>query len=157
MSKTIRGFGLPSHVSASSGKGVSGKVCGEGTAFALKIRQSKSKGPNPRAFAVVQFTTTKGVETILSLSSQCLYYGISCLKVHNMERDIVPKPREMMLSLDVPALHFGCQVSGESFKAFWKRANVVVNFGFGLRKVELLLSHSGVDYKLKLFYDSIWQ
>ncbi|KAF9625250.1 hypothetical protein IFM89_020836 [Coptis chinensis] len=156
MSRTIQVSGLPSHVSAQVVKEFLERYAGEGTAFALKIRQSKSKGPNPRAFAVVQFTTTRCVETILK-SSQCLYYGISRLKVHNMERDIVPKPREMLLSLDVPVLHFGCQVSGESFKAFWKRANVVVNFGFGLRKVELLLSLSGVDYKLELFYDSIWQ
>ncbi|PIA29086.1 hypothetical protein AQUCO_06300044v1 [Aquilegia coerulea] len=128
---------------------------GEDSIYALKVRPQKSKGSNPRAFAVVQFTSTRGAETISSYER--LYYGASCLNVRNMKRDIVPDPRIMMLSLDVTALHFGCQVSDENFKVFWTEVNAVMNFGFGLRKVEVLLSHEHKDYKLELSYDSIWQ
>ncbi|KAF9595959.1 hypothetical protein IFM89_006705 [Coptis chinensis] len=144
MSKTIQVSGLPSHVSAQVVKEFLERYAGEGTAFALKIRQSKSKGPNPRAFGKSPIPTTKGVETILSLARQCPYYGISCLKVHNMERDIVPKPRVMMLSPDVPGVTFWVRVLRESFKAlrkgkhrselwFWSLESGASSFSFWCR------------------------
>ncbi|KAF5191591.1 RNA-dependent RNA polymerase, partial [Thalictrum thalictroides] len=155
MGRTIQVSGFPSNVTAQLVKEFLETRAGEDSVYALKIRNTKSKGPTQRAFAVVQFTTTKGAETISSYQRLC--YGTSNLKVRNMERDIVPKPRVMMLSLDVSALHFGCQVSDENFKVFWTEVNAVVNFGFGLRKVEVLLSHEHIDYKLEFSYDSIWQ
>ncbi|PIA63823.1 hypothetical protein AQUCO_00201271v1 [Aquilegia coerulea] len=154
MGRTIQVSGFPSNVTAQLVKEFLETHAGEDSIYALKVRPQKSKGP-PRALAVVQFTSTRGAETISSY--QRLYYGTSCLNVRNMERDIVPKPRVMMLSLDVTALHFGCQVSDENFKVFWTEVNAVMNFGFGLRKVEVLLSHEHKDYKLELSYDSIWQ
>ncbi|KAL5721911.1 RNA-directed RNA polymerase [Ranunculus cassubicifolius] len=155
MSRTIQVSGFPFYVTSQVVKDFLEGYTGTGSIYALKIRDSKGKGPNPRVFAVVQFTTTKGAEIISSSSN--LKYGSSYLKVRNMERDIVPKPRVTMLSLNVTTLHFGCQVSSERFKVLWGRANVEVNFGFGLRKVEILLSHYDVDYKLEFSYESIWQ
>ncbi|PIA29088.1 hypothetical protein AQUCO_06300044v1 [Aquilegia coerulea] len=155
MGRTILVYGFPSNVTAQLVKEFLETHAGEDSIYALKVRPQKSKGSNPRAFAVVQFTSTRGAETISSYER--LYYGASCLNVRNMKRDIVPDPRIMMLSLDVTALHFGCQVSDENFKVFWTEVNAVMNFGFGLRKVEVLLSHEHKDYKLELSYDSIWQ
>ncbi|KAK9115806.1 hypothetical protein Sjap_014753 [Stephania japonica] len=154
MSKTVQVSGFPSNVTAEVVKKFLEGRTGEGTVYALKIRQHK--GSNPRAFAVVQFTTPQSVEQICLLNRR-MYYGLSYLTVRKMERDIVPKPRVPWLSLNAAMLHFGCQVSDDRFFTLWKGMDAEIEFGFGFRKVKFLLSHDHVDYKLELSYDSIWQ
>ncbi|PIA33208.1 hypothetical protein AQUCO_04200156v1, partial [Aquilegia coerulea] len=157
MGKTIQIFGFPSHVSAEEVTKFLENYTGKGTVFALKIRPSKRSGTNPKAFSIVQFTTTESSELMFSIINQRLNYQLNELKVWKMDRDIVPKPRTIMLTLEAIALLFGCQTSERRFQVFEKVANVVVNFGFGLRKVEFYLTYCDVEYKLELSYDSMWQ
>ena len=37
----------------------------------------------------------------------------------------------------------------------WKKQDVVVNFGTGMRKMHFLFSHNNVQYKLELSYENI--
>ncbi|KAF8407581.1 hypothetical protein HHK36_006715 [Tetracentron sinense] len=157
MGRTIHVSGFPSHVSAEVAKDFLERYTGDGTVVALKIRQPKNKGPRSFAFAIVQFTTAKDAEVIIYLANKRLYYGPSYLKAREVERDIVPKPRTQMTNLEHTTLHFGCQISDEKFSALWRGTDVVVNFGFGLRKIYFFLSHCSVEYKLELSCESIWQ
>uniref|UniRef100_A0A7N2L809 RNA-dependent RNA polymerase n=1 Tax=Quercus lobata TaxID=97700 RepID=A0A7N2L809_QUELO len=74
-----------------------------------------------------------------------------------MERDIVPKPRTFLHSMENIKLHLGCQISNEKFVILWNAVNVSVNFGIGLRKLQFFLSHNYVEYRLDLYYENIWQ
>ncbi|PIA45578.1 hypothetical protein AQUCO_01600051v1 [Aquilegia coerulea] len=121
------------------------------TVFALKIRPSKRSGANPKAFS------TESSQLIFLIINQRLNYQFNELKVWKMDRDIVPKRRTTMLTLEAIALLFACQTSDRRFQVFEKVANVVVNFGVGLRKVEFFLTYCDVEYKLELSYDSMWQ
>ncbi|KAF9625252.1 hypothetical protein IFM89_020838 [Coptis chinensis] len=156
MGKTVQIHGFPTNISAEEVKIFLENITGNGTVHAIKVKQSQTVARNPRAFAIVQFTTTESAELISSLINQRLLYGISRLKVWNMDRDIVPKPRASMLSLQITAMHFGNQVSTERFSVLWKGMGVVVNFEAGLRKMEFLFSYCCREYKLEFSYDSIW-
>ncbi|OVA04183.1 RNA-dependent RNA polymerase [Macleaya cordata] len=159
MGRTIHIYGFPSYVTAELVKNFLENHTGKETVYALQIGKHKNKkGSNRRVFADVQFISNQKAELMSSLINRpkLLYYGNSYLKVQNKERDIIPKPRVSMFHLKVPALHFGCQVSDESFFNVWKARDVSVDFGFGLRKLYFLLSYSGVEYKLELSYESIW-
>lgn len=155
MGKTVNLSGFPSSASAEAVKDFLEQYTGEGTVFAIKVRQFKS-GVR-RSNAIVQFTTNRGAEYIISLASQRLYYGRSYIKAREMEADIVPKPRSMLHSLKNITLHFGCQVSKERFSVLWKGVNVSVDFGIGLRKLHFYLQHQHVEYKLQLSYENVWQ
>ncbi|KAK9115807.1 hypothetical protein Sjap_014754 [Stephania japonica] len=156
MGRTIQVSGFPSSVTSEAVKEFLEIFAGKGTVYALKIRPCKAKGLLLKAFAVVQFTSSDIADRITLLINQRLSYGTNKLKVWNVENDIVPKPRVPLLSLEVLALHFGCQVSKEKFHVLWKCVGAVVKFGFGLRKLEFLLNHSGVEYKFELSYNNIW-
>ncbi|KAF6144647.1 hypothetical protein GIB67_006139 [Kingdonia uniflora] len=154
MGKTIQVYGFPSDVSADAVKVFLESYTGDGTVYALKVRQTNL---NSRAFAVVQFTTAHITDFVASMINQRLYYGNSYLKVRDMERDIVPKPKASMHTLEVTAMNMGCQVSNERFFVLWKCNNVLVKFGFLSRKVEFFLRHCNVEYKLEFSFGNIWQ
>ncbi|KAK7308650.1 hypothetical protein VNO77_42270 [Canavalia gladiata] len=158
MGKTIELYGFPSSVTVSDVQIFVEKYTGEGTVFAMKVR--KGKGRVPRAFAIIQFTSAKHARTMMSLANNAvktLRYGTSYLKVREVERDIVPKPRTFLHSLDEVKLHFGCQISKGKFSVLWKKMDVSVNFEIGMRKLHFLFSHENVKYKLELSYENIWK
>ena len=105
----------------------------------------------------MQFSKSIDAELIIKLTSGRLYYESSYLKAREMENDIVPKPRTFLHTMEHVRVHFGCQVSNEKFYVLWKAVDVTVNFGTGMRKVQFLLSHHELEYKLELFYENIWQ
>ncbi|XP_042502457.1 probable RNA-dependent RNA polymerase 1 [Macadamia integrifolia] len=158
MGKTIQLSGFPANVTAEAVKKFLEVYTGIGTVYALKIRiQNPRSDGRTFAFAIVQFTSAESAEMITSLVNQRLYYGTTYLKVWEVKSDIVPKPRPSILTLEHTILHFGCQVSGDQFSVLWSGQNVMVNFGFELRKIYFFLSHGGVEYKLELAYEDIWQ
>ncbi|XP_061371841.1 RNA-dependent RNA polymerase 1-like [Gastrolobium bilobum] len=158
MGKTIELYGFPSFVNVSDVKIFVERYTGEGTVYAIKIRQAKSRVP--RAFAIIQFTSAKYAASMMSLANnnmQTLRYGSSYLKAREMERDIVPKPRTFLHSLADVKLYFGCQITKGKFSVLWKKVDVNVNFGIGMRKLQFFLSHNNVQYKLELSYENIWK
>ncbi|KAF6144663.1 hypothetical protein GIB67_006155, partial [Kingdonia uniflora] len=161
MGRTIRISGFPCHIVAQDAKSFLeiDIGLGVGVVVALKIRREKNSGRIRRTYAVVQFTAAKIAERVSFLADKNqLRYGIIYrLKVWNAERDIVPKPKVMVLNPDLVTLHFGCQVSSDKFSVLWKGVDVAANFGSGLRKLEFLLSQGCMDYKLEFPYSSIWQ
>ncbi|XVE74536.1 hypothetical protein DITRI_Ditri12bG0024900 [Diplodiscus trichospermus] len=154
MGKTIQVSGFPSSVSAEEVKTFLESHTGKETVYALKIRQQKNGG---RKYAIVQFTKIRYAELIIERTRQRLFYGTSYLKAREMENDIVPKPRTFLHTMEHVKVHFGCQVSNEKFYVLWNAADVTVNFGTGMRKLQFLLSHRQLEYKLELFYENIWQ
>ena len=140
MGKTIQLNGFPSNVTVATVKRFVEQHTGEGTVYAIKIRQSR--GVRPAAYAIIQCTTTRCAELIISLA-QWLWYGTSA---QEMKRDIVPKPRTFLHSMENIKLHLGCQISNEKFVILWNAVNVSVNFGIGLRKLQFFLSHNYVEY-----------
>ena len=155
MGKTIQLNGFPSTVTAEAVKEFVGQHTGDGTIYAIKIRQCK--GVRPGAYAIIQFTSTGSADSIITLASRCLWYGRSYLNARELPRDIVPKPRTFLHSMDNIKLHLGCQISHEKFVILWNAVDVSVNFGIGSRKLQFFLSHNYVEYKLELFYENIWQ
>ncbi|KAK4261811.1 hypothetical protein QN277_004760 [Acacia crassicarpa] len=155
MGKTIELYGFPCDVSVSTVKPFVEDITGEGTVFAIRIRQGKGKVP--RAYAIIQFEDAKNASDLISLADNGIWYGRSYLKAREMEKDIVPKPRTFMHSLEDVKLHFGCQMSKERFYVLWKSVTKEVNFGIGMRKIQFLLSYRRADYKLELSYENIWQ
>ncbi|OAY29319.1 RNA-dependent RNA polymerase 1 [Manihot esculenta] len=155
MGKTVQVYGFPSSVTADAVKSFLESHTGEGTIYAIKIRDTKKGGP--RKYAIVQFMTVEDAEHIIFLTTKRLWYGTSYLKARPMDLDIVPKPRTFFHSMEHITLHFGNQLSKENFYVLWKGTDVLVNFGSGMRKLHFYLSHHGVEYKLDLSYESIWQ
>ncbi|XWS22973.1 hypothetical protein CRYUN_Cryun29cG0081500 [Craigia yunnanensis] len=146
--------GFPSSVHADEVKTFLESYTGQETVYALKIRQQRTGG---RSYAIVQFTNSIYAELIINLTSRRLYFGSSYLKAREMDNDIVPKPRTFLHTMEDVRVHFGCQVSNEKFYVLWTAVNVTVNFGMGMRKLQFLLSHCQLEYKLELFYENIWQ
>ncbi|XP_042500578.1 probable RNA-dependent RNA polymerase 1 [Macadamia integrifolia] len=159
MGRTIHLSPFPSYVDAKEVKKFLEGYSGDGTVYAVKVRPPKNPRPDRKAFAFayVQFTNPKCAEHIISLVSERLYYGTCWLKAKYVEHDIVPKPRPSLLTLENTGLYFGCQVSSDEFCVLYKGLNVVVNFGFDLRKIYFVLPYGGVEYKLVLAYEDIWQ
>ncbi|KAJ1418366.1 RNA-dependent RNA polymerase, eukaryotic-type [Sesbania bispinosa] len=157
MGKTIELYGFPSHVNVSTVKIFVERYTGEGTVFAIKLRQGK--GRVPRAFAIIQFTSAKCAASMMSLANSLntLRYGTSYLKVREVERDIVSKPRNFLHRLNDVKLYFGCQISKGRFSVLWKTVNVSVDFGIGMRKWHFILSYDNKKYKLELSYENIWK
>ncbi|KAM7485811.1 hypothetical protein LguiA_001820 [Lonicera macranthoides] len=156
MGKTIQVYGFPHKVSAEEATAVLERHTGHGTVYALEVNQSNRE--RSRAFAKVQFTTSESAEDIISLATcKCLWYGNSYLKAREQELDLVKKPKTFVNSMESTGLHFGCQVSADKFSVLWKKADVSVRFGFGLRKFYFFFPYYGNEYKLELFYENIWQ
>ncbi|XP_054809946.1 RNA-dependent RNA polymerase 1 [Prosopis cineraria] len=155
MGRTIELSGFPRNVSVSAIKPFVEKMTGEDTVYAIKIRQGKGKFP--RAYAIIQFTDAKHASYLTSLPEKTIWYENSYLKARVLEKDIVPKPRTFLHSLEGVKLHFGCQISKERFYILWKAVTTEVNFGIGMRKIQFVLSYRGEDYKLELSYENIWQ
>ncbi|KAK3222191.1 hypothetical protein Dsin_009216 [Dipteronia sinensis] len=159
MGKTIRVFGFPGSVTSEAVKEFLELYTGEGTVYAIKVRQARAnKGGVPKAYAIVQFTANENAKLIMSLASrQRLRHGISNLRAWEMEHDIVPKPRTFLYSMEDIILYIGCQISNDTFSFLWKAVNVSVNFGSGMRRINFILSHQQVEYRLELAYENVWQ
>lgn len=157
MGKTIQVYGFPSGVTAQVVKDFLESETGEGTVYAIKVRLPNNGAR--RSYAIVQFTTTESADLIISLASrrERLWYGRSFLNARRMEQDIVPRPRTFMHTLEHIILHLGCKISNEKFAVLWREVNVTVNFGFGMRKLNFLLSHLEEEYRLELDYENIWE
>ncbi|KAG9444507.1 hypothetical protein H6P81_015847 [Aristolochia fimbriata] len=127
---------------------------GEGTVLAVKIRKPNKLGWRSTLYAIVQFTSKECAEAICS---KTLVFNFLLLKFRNMERDIVPKPKTLDGTLDRASLFLGHQVSGKEFQYLWLAEDVRVHFGHALKKLEFFISYDGIQYRLDLFYGSIWQ
>jgi len=119
-SKTIELSGFPCYVTESNVKSFVDKYTGEGSVVAVKIREGK--GHVRQAFAIIQFNSAKHATYMMALPNR--KFGGYDLKVREMERDIDPKPRAFLESLDDVKLHFGCQISKERFSALWREMDV---------------------------------
>ncbi|XP_028767170.1 LOW QUALITY PROTEIN: RNA-dependent RNA polymerase 1-like [Neltuma alba] len=155
MGRTIELYGFPFDVSVSTVKPFVEEITGEDTVYAIKIRQGKGKVP--RAIAIIQFKEAKNASYLISRPAKSIWYRNSYLKARELEKDIVQKPVKFLHSLEDVKLHFGCQISKERFYNLWKAFTKEVNFGIGMRKIQFLLSYRGMDYKLELSYENIWQ
>jgi RNA-dependent RNA polymerase len=157
-SKTIEVYGFPHYVTVPDVKRFVEQYTGEGSVVAIKIREGKAR--NRTAFAIIQFTTKDHATDMMALPSRNLsplQYGSSYLKVREMERDIVPRPREFLHSLDDVKLYFGCQISKKRLSVLWREENVRVDFGIGMRKWRFSLCHDNKTFKLELSYENIWK
>lgn len=153
MGKTIQLHGFPSGQTAENIKEFLEKHTGEGSVFALKLRQAKSGG---RFYAIIQFQSISQAEKITSLANTRLWYGRSYLNARPAH-DIVPKPRTFLHSLQDLVLHVGCQVAKDKFSVLWGAAEVSVDFGFGMRNLQFRLLYHQKVYRLQLSYENIWQ
>ncbi|PNX67813.1 RNA-dependent RNA polymerase 1-like protein, partial [Trifolium pratense] len=159
-SKTIQLRGFPNDVTALDVKRLVEKYTGEGSVFATIIRECK--GRDKKSFANIQFTTAEHATDMMALPSPvrhllALRYGSYDFKVLEMERDIVPKPREVLACLDDVKLYFGCQISKERFSVLWNESDVRVEFGIGMRKWRFSMRHNDRKFKLELSYENIWK
>ncbi|KAK3212610.1 hypothetical protein Dsin_017316 [Dipteronia sinensis] len=94
----------------------------------------------------------------MSLASRKrLRHGISNLKAWELEQDIVPKPRTFLFSMEDIILYIGCQISNDTFSVLWKAVNVSVNLGSGMGRINFILSHQQVEYRLELACENVWQ
>lgn len=155
MGKTIQVYGFPGLVAAETVKEFLEGLSGKGTVYALEVKQPKKGGS--RSYAKVQFTTVTSAEHVVSLASQRLWYGRSYLKAFAFDHDIVQKPKVYACDVEKVTLCVGCQVSKEKFLVLWKKEDISVKFGFGMRKLYFLLEYESVHYKLELSYENIWQ
>lgn len=63
-------------------------------------------------------------------------------------------------SMDITALHFGYQISKETFSVLWKQEDVSASFDLKMRKLFFFvsdLSDLSEQYKLEFSFDSIRQ
>lgn len=156
MGKTIHISGFLYLESAEAVKAFLERHTGPGTVYAIEVKRCKKGG----AYAKVQFTNNDSAKLIITLTNRRgLYYGYRYLKAFENDLDVVPKPRMRTSVEDMEhiTLHFGCQVSEEKYSIFWKKEDVTVKFGFGLRRIFFFLSHQSADYKLQLSFENIWQ
>ncbi|KAK6931652.1 RNA-dependent RNA polymerase, eukaryotic-type [Dillenia turbinata] len=152
MGKTIHVSGFPSTASAEAIKEFLEQYVGVGEVYALKVRLPKNGGKRP--FAIVQFTSAKHCELIIS---KRLFYGSSYLKVQIAKTDIVPRPKISRYEIKNVTLHIGCQISKDTLSELWTGSNVSVDFGFQLRKLYFYISHYRAEYKLEISYENIWK
>ncbi|KAL5553269.1 hypothetical protein UlMin_040670 [Ulmus minor] len=155
MGKTINLYVFCSSLSAETVKGFVEEHTGEGTVYAIKLRPFKNNVS--RSFAIVQFTSSRDAERMISVANNVLWYGRFYIKARPVEQDIVPKPRAFLHRLQNTTLHFGSQISEETFSVLWRQGNVSVDFGIGLRRLNFYLSYHGVEYRLQLSYENLLQ
>lgn len=155
MGKTISLSGFPYVLPGEIVKDFIEQHTGGGTVVALEVREPQKKGS--RAYAIVQFTSAKSADKIISLANQKLYFGRSYLKAFTKNFDLVPKAKEYAHYMESATIYFGCQISKEKFSVLWERDDISVKFGFGLRKLYFFMSYFALEYKLELFYENILQ
>lgn len=155
MGKTIELSGFPFYVTVDHVKTYVEHITGEGTVFAVKIRQSQGK--DQRIFAIIQFISARNASLMMSKATKKLLFGNSRLKAREMMKDIVPNPRSSQHCLNNVKLHFGCQLSEERISVLWRNMDVRLCFGSGMRKFHFFLSHNNSEYKLELYYENIWK
>ncbi|XP_027151354.1 probable RNA-dependent RNA polymerase 1 [Coffea eugenioides] len=154
MGKTIQVFGFPSVVPAETVTKFLECFTGQGTVYALEVKQSK--GGN-RAYAKVQFTNDRSAEYIMALAKKRLNYGSSYLRAWEMDIDLVPRARSFEHNMEKIVLHFGCQLSKNRFSVLRNVPNVSIRFGIGMKKMYFILRFLSLDYKLELSNENIWQ
>lgn len=155
--KTVQVYGFPMNINLEGVKRFLENYTRDGSIFAVKVQHPKVTTTKSRAYAIVQFLTSKDAEILMGEAQKPNFnYGKSYLKVRYMERDIVPKPRAHLFVLEEAELHLGCLISEETLGVLWSCPGVKVNFGFNMRKISLLLMLGSQSYKLELSYESIW-
>ncbi|XP_027151290.1 probable RNA-dependent RNA polymerase 1 [Coffea eugenioides] len=154
MGKTIHIFGFLDVVAAEVVEFLEG-FTGQGTVYALEVKQPKRGGP--RSYARVQFTDERSAECIMALPKERLYYGSSYLRASEDDIDWFPWPITYEHHMQQIVLNFGCQVSENRFSVLWNVANVSVKFGIGMKKMYFILQFHSLDYKLELSRENIWQ
>ncbi|KAJ0094291.1 hypothetical protein Patl1_15578 [Pistacia atlantica] len=88
MGKTIQVYGFPCSVTAEAVKTYLESLTGQGTVYAIEVRKAKSGGP--RAYAIVQFTTNRSAESIISLARQRLWFDLEIGSAYSCNRSLVP-------------------------------------------------------------------
>lgn len=154
MVKTVNIHGFPSCISAGRVKTFLEQITGEGTVYAIKVRQGKT---GRRSYAIVQFMRVEDADRIIRMAGVQWRYEGSYLTARKVDHDIVPRPRVSSHSIDGVTLHFGCQISEQKFLTLWEKQGVSVDFGIGSRRFNFVLSHNDTEYKLGLSYENIWQ
>ncbi|KAL6911456.1 hypothetical protein ACP4OV_000261 [Aristida adscensionis] len=152
----VHGFALTD--SADYVKDFLERIAGTGTVYALKLRHPKNVSATSKAFAIVQFQTQENAMLVeIAAQRNLLRSGCFYLKVRPADRDIIPRPRTAMFSLEDSVLHFGCLVKENVLSDLWSAKEVSVKFGFEMKKIQFYLSYNFVKYKLEISYESIWE
>ncbi|AQK74657.1 RNA-dependent RNA polymerase 1 [Zea mays] len=152
----VQGFALTD--SAESVKLFLERIAGAGTICALKLRHPRNISANSRAFAIVQFQSQESASLVENAAQrQVLKIGRFYLRTRPADRDIVPRPRIPMFSLEDIVLHLGCLVKENILSALFRASNVSVQFGFDMKKIYFYLSYNFTKFKLELSYESIWE
>lgn len=156
--KTIQVSGFALNDSADYVKDLLERIAGTGTVYALKLRHPRNLSPTSRSFAIVQFQTEAHASLVENAAKRdVLRSGRYYLKVRSTERDIVPRPRTAMFTLQDATLHFGCLLKERVLSVLWSGRAVLVEFGFDMKKIYFHLSYNSIKYKLELSYESIWE
>ncbi|XP_047307594.1 probable RNA-dependent RNA polymerase 1 [Impatiens glandulifera] len=157
MKKTIDLTGFPYLVTAETiTEFLERKYTGKGSVIALEVKKPKNVGS--RVYARVQFKTVNDAEYIINLANmRQIYYGTSYLKAFPKDIDLVQNPKIFEYDMKDIKLYFGCLVSKDKFSVLWGSEDVMVRFGFQLRKLYFFLSYNSFEYKLQLSYENIWQ
>lgn len=133
-------------------------IAGAGTIYALKLRHPRNISANSRAFAIVQFQTQESASLVENAARRnALQSGRFYLRARPAERDIIPRPRILMFSLEDIVLHLGCLVKENILSSLFSANNVSVKFGFDMKKIYFYLFYNSTKYKLELSYESIWE
>ncbi|KAJ1280935.1 hypothetical protein BS78_04G270300 [Paspalum vaginatum] len=157
MGRTIQVSGFALTDSAETVKKFLEQISGAGTIYALKLRHQQIRA-HSTAFAIVQFQTQESASLVESaIQRNVLWCGRFHLKVRPAQRDIVPRPRVSMFSLEDAVLHLGCLVKENILSALFSARDVSVQFGFEMKKIDFYLSYMFTKYKLELSYESIWE
>ncbi|CAL5054478.1 unnamed protein product [Urochloa decumbens] len=158
MGRTIQVSGFALTDSAEYVKDFLEQITGAGTIYALKLRHPKNITATSKAFAIVQFQTQESASLVENVAQRNdLRSGRFYLKVRSADRDIVPRPRIAMFSLEDAVLHLGCLVKENILSVLFSARNVSVQFGFDMKKIYFYLSCNLIKYKLELSYESIWE
>ncbi|KAG2653839.1 hypothetical protein PVAP13_1NG415300 [Panicum virgatum] len=158
MGRTIQVSGFALTDSAEYVKDFLERIAGAGTIYALKLRHPKKITATSKAFAIVQFQTQESASLVENVAQRnVLRSGRFYLKVRPADRDIVPRPRIAMFSLDDAVLHLGCLVKENILSGLFSARNVSVQFGFDMKKIYFYISYNLIKYKLELSYESIWE
>ncbi|CAM0944297.1 unnamed protein product [Alopecurus aequalis] len=156
--KTLQISGFPAIVHADDVKNLLEQIVGTGNVFAIKLRPPKNMSAASRSFAIVQFQNEAHASLVENAAQRCaLRSGPYYLKARPAERDIVPRPRTSMFTLQGATLRLGCLLQKRVLSYMWSCTDVSVEFGFAMKKVYFYLRYNSKRYKLELSYESIWE
>ncbi|XP_048319213.2 RNA-dependent RNA polymerase 1-like isoform X2 [Ziziphus jujuba] len=83
------------------------------------------------------------------------YDEVSYLQARELDLDIEKKPKVSAYSMDDATLCIGGQISEDKFSVLWKRRNVSVKFGMGLRNFYffslIILSNTSLRSPVRAF------